>query len=67
MKLKVTKSELNVIQVALDHLCEMHQDVLADAILANDTQMMGASYRIIKTIGEIHAEIEYTLTKKQMK
>jgi len=61
MKLKVTNSEANVIQVALDHLYDEHKDVLSDAIRSDDKRQIRASYHILRMIDEIHAEIKYNL------
>lgn len=64
MFLEVTKSELNVIQVALDHLYDMQSDVLAEALLDKDKVMAADAYCITKMCGEIQAEIEDLLTNK---
>lgn len=58
MKLKINRYEANVIQVALDHLFELQEDVLADAILTNNRTQIFTSQQIIKSIGDIHAEIQ---------
>ena len=59
MKLKINRYEVNVIQVALDHLFELQEDVLADAIRTNNQTQVFTSQQIIKSIGDIHAEIEH--------
>lgn len=63
MKIKITKEEANVIQVAIDHLFEMHTDVLADSIKNDNREQVRRSYHIQRMIGEIHAEIEYQLSR----
>ena len=61
MIINITTSEANVIQVAIDHLYDMHKDVLADAIRIGDNDQASQSYRIQRMIEEIHQEIEYQL------
>lgn len=57
MYLDITKTEANVIQVALDHLYEEHTDVLADAIRNGDNDQAKASYHIQRTIEDLLEEI----------
>jgi ribosomal protein S12 len=61
MKIEINKHEVNVIQVAIDHLYDEHTDVLADALRTNDNRQAGQSYHILRAIGDIHAEIEFQL------
>ena len=61
MKIKIKHYEANVIQVALDHLFEMHEDVLADAIKTGDRMQIFSSQQILKSISDIHAEIQHKL------
>ena len=67
MLIELTKKEANVIQMAIDHLYEMHTDVLADALKTSDNEQVRQSYHIQIMIGEIHAEIEYQLNKNKDK
>ena len=46
MRLNITKRDANTIQVALDHLFEMHTEVLADAIRTGDDKQARESYHI---------------------
>ena len=64
MIINISTSEANVIQVAIDHLYDMHKDVLADAIRIGDNDQASQSYRIQRMIGEIHAEIKFQLETK---
>ena len=57
MYITVTKREVNVIQVAIDHLKEEHTDVLADALKCNDNRQVRESYHILRMIDEIHDEL----------
>lgn len=50
MKINITLFEANVIQVALDHLLEMHEDIRED----NSTE-------IIDSIYDLQREIQYHL------
>jgi hypothetical protein len=63
MELTINKREANIIQVAIDHLFEMHTDVLADSIKNENSEQVRRSYHIQRMIGEIHAEIEYQLSR----
>lgn len=65
MKLKVTKSELNIIQVALDHLFEEHTDVLADAIRIGDNRQTRESYHIQRVIEDLQEEIKHQLQHEE--
>ena len=67
MLIQITKEEANVIQVAIDHLFEDHTDVLADAIRNGNNEQVRTSYHIQRMIGEIHAEIEYQLSRNKYK
>lgn len=64
MYITITKQEANVIQVAIDHLYDMHTDVLADALLNGDNDQARKSYHIQRMIEEIHEEIEHKLSKE---
>jgi len=57
MKIEVTTREANVIQVAIDHLYEMHTDILNDNKDNMDKDQIRESYHILRMIEEIHAEI----------
>ena len=61
MYITVTKREVNVIQVAIDHLKEEHTDVLADALRCNDNHQARESYHILRMIDEIHDELANAL------
>ena len=61
MYITVTKREVNVIQVAIDHLREEHTDVLADALRCNDNHQARESYHILRMIDEIHDELANAL------
>jgi len=67
MKIEITKQEANVIQVAIDHLYEMHTDVLADALRDDNNSQARQSYHILRMIEEIHAEILHQLSSKPTK
>lgn len=67
MKIEITTSEANVIQVAIDHLHEEHTDVLADALRTGDNRQVRESYRILRMIEEIHAEIKHQLSSEPTK
>ncbi len=62
MTIEITKIEANVIQVALDHLYEMHKDIVVDALKNNDTENVRSSSHILSNINEIQEEIKYKLT-----
>lgn len=59
MTIEITKIEANIIQVALDHLYDMHKDILVDALHKNDTDNVRASSHILSSITEIQHEINY--------
>lgn len=61
MNIEITKIEANVIQVALDHLYDMHKDIVVDALHNNDTENVRASSHILSSITEIQEEIKYKL------
>jgi len=61
MKLKISKREANVIQVALDHLYEEHKDVLSDAVRLNDANQRRESAHILRMIEDIQFEIKQNL------
>lgn len=64
MKIKISKKEANVIQVALDHLFDMHFEILYDvATLPNDPQRRESAH-IVKMIEDIQDEIKFNLNKK---
>jgi hypothetical protein len=64
MELTINKREANVIQVALDHLYEMHSDVLKEAIDRGDANQARESYHIQRIIEDIQGEIIYQLKNK---
>jgi hypothetical protein len=64
MKLTINKREANVIQVALDHLYEMHADVLKEAIDRGEHQQSRESYHIQRIIEDLQGEIIYQLKSK---
>jgi hypothetical protein len=57
MYLDLTKTEANIIQVALDSLYEEHTDILADAIRTLDNDQAKMSYHIQRTIEDLQEEI----------
>jgi Tfp pilus assembly PilM family ATPase len=65
MKLTINKREANVIQVALDHLYEMHADVLADAIRIGDKAQARESYHIQRVIEDLQEEIKHQLQHEE--
>jgi len=67
MKIEITPSEANVIQVAIDHLYEEHTDVLADALRIGDSRQAKQSYHILRMIEEIHEEILFRLINEPTK
>ena len=62
MNIEITKIEANVIQVALDHLYEMHEDILFDSLNNNDSENIRSSSHILNNINQIQEEIKYKLT-----
>jgi flagellin-specific chaperone FliS len=62
MTIEITKIQANVIQVALDHLYEMHKDIVVDALKNNDTENVRSSSHVLSNINEIQEEIKYKLT-----
>ena len=62
MTIEITKIEANVIQVALDHLYEMHKDIVVDSLKNNDTENVRVSSHVLSNITEIQEEIKYKLT-----
>lgn len=61
MTIEITKIEANVIQVALDHLYDMHRDIVIQSLEDNDTEQTRASSHILSSITEIQEEIKYKL------
>jgi hypothetical protein len=61
MYLNITKTDINVIQVALDHLYEEHTDVLADAIRTGDDRQARESYHIQRVIEDLQEECKHQL------
>ena len=66
MKIEVTTKEANVIQVAIDHLYEMHTDILNDNKDNMDKDQIRESYHILRMIEEIHAEILNALVSAEL-
>lgn len=64
MYLNITKTDANIIQVALDHLFEEHTDVLADALRIGDNNQVLQSYHIQRVIEELQEEIRYQLKRE---
>jgi hypothetical protein len=64
MELTINKREANVIQVALDHLYEMHADVLKEAIDKGESHQACESYHIQRIIEDLQGEIIYQLKSK---
>jgi hypothetical protein len=64
MELTINRREANVIQVALDHLYEMHADVLKEAIDRGEYQQSRESYHIQRIIEDLQGEIIYQLKNK---
>jgi flagellin-specific chaperone FliS len=62
MNIEITNIEANVIQVALDHLYEMHKDIVVDSLKNNDTENVRSSSHVLSNITEIQEEIKYKLT-----
>jgi hypothetical protein len=62
MTIEITTIEANVIQVALDHLYEMHKDIVVDSLKNNDTENVRSSSHVLSNIAEIQEEIKYKLT-----
>lgn len=62
MTIEITNIEANVIQVALDHLYEMHKDIVVDSLKNNDTENVRSSSHVLSNITEIQEEIKYKLT-----
>jgi hypothetical protein len=67
MKIEITPSEANVIQVAIEHLYEMHTDVLADALRNDNNTQARESYRILRMSEEILAEVIHQLSSEPTK
>lgn len=61
MNIEITKIEANVIQVALDHLYDMHRDIVAQSLEDNDIEQIRASSHILSSITEVQEEIKYKL------
>jgi hypothetical protein len=61
MYLNITKTDINVIQVALDHLYEEHTDVLTDAIRTGDDRQARESYHIQRVIEDLQEEFKHQL------
>lgn len=64
MLIQMTKQEANLIQVALDHLFEMHNDVIIDSSLVSDNEQVEQSYNIQSMISKIQSEITFKLNNK---
>ena len=64
MKIKITKQEANVIQVAIDHLYEEQTDTFATALRIGDNGQVRESYHILKIIEEIHTKILHQLNSE---
>ena len=62
MNIEITKIEANVIQVALDHLYEMHREIVTEALRDNDSETVRFSSHVLSNINEIQEEIKYKLT-----
>lgn len=65
MYLNITKTDANIIQVALDHLFEEHTDVLADAIRIGDNNQVRQSYHIQRVIEDLQIEIKHQLQHEE--
>jgi hypothetical protein len=61
MYINVNNYDINVIQVALDHLYEEHTDVLADAIRTGDDRQARESYHIQRVIEDLQEEFKHQL------
>lgn len=64
MYLTLTKTDLNVIQVAIDHLYDEHTEVLAGAIRDGDSEQAKQSYHIQRIIEDLQEEITYQLNRE---
>ena len=61
MYLNITKYDLNVIQVALDHLYEEHTDILAESLRDGDNEQAKISYHIQRSIEDLREEMKHQL------
>ena len=61
MTIDITKIEANTVQVALDHLYEMHRKIVIEALRDNDSETVRSSSHILSNITEVQEEIKYKL------
>ena len=61
MYLNINKNDLNVIQVALDHLYEEHTDILVESLRDGDKEQTRRSYHIQRTIEDLQEEMKHQL------
>ncbi len=61
MYLNLNKNDMNVIQVALDHLYEELTDILAESLRGGDNEQAKVSYHIQRTIEDLREEMKHQL------
>jgi len=61
MYLNVNNYDINVIQVALDHLYEEHTDILAESLRDGDNEQAKISYHIQRSIEDLREEMKHQL------
>ena len=61
MYINMNKNDLNVIQVALDHLYEEHTDILVESLRDGDKEQTRRSYHIQRTIEDLQEEMKHQL------
>jgi len=61
MYLNINKTDINVIQVALDHLYEEHTDILVESLRDGDKEQTRRSYHIQRTIEDLQEEMKHQL------
>ncbi len=61
MYLNVNNYDINVIQVALDHLYEEHTDILAESLRDGDNNQAKISYHIQRSIEDLREEMKHQL------
>ncbi|NTW91453.1 MAG: hypothetical protein HGA35_05965 [Erysipelotrichaceae bacterium] len=61
MYLNINKNDINIIQVALDHLYEEHTDILVESLRDGDKEQTRRSYHIQRTIEDLQEEMKHQL------
>lgn len=64
MYLNINNYDINVIQVALDHLYEEHTDILAESLRDGDNNQAKISYHIQRSIEDIKEEMKHYLKQE---